>query len=401
MRFTTSVPVLFRGSPMKVGPAKTILGFVPATFDLPEYEDAECPVVATVASRGFSTETIYRVLDGQTYGHSVTRKNGEEDLAALRCGLHRHMASNALAALENAKASDLYPRDIKEFLSLTNNDHNSPSYSEYLDRVCDNIASGRIERSAATSDNFNSATAAAMADARSWLERFVYVGNQRFHKTLGMMIAVDCAYNKTIRVSTEELWGGRKWTDKTGAQGCQRSRGDELFYFSLHERRQAMAFAERMGEELSRRVFPEETKVLDFKVPLESIPHHDSSYAELVRSARSVCYVVGVELARRIRNQEPSIFTDDKTLWRAFDSLLEVADAADPFGTPDEELETAAQRLLDVVLADVDFVNSRYRDLASRCKGRFNHLRISLDRWNERPLELEVSHANSMWPSLG
>jgi hypothetical protein len=71
---------------------------------------------------------------------------------------------------------------------------------------------------------------------------------------------------------------------------------------------------------------------------------------------------------------------------------MEALDETDAFGEPHDRLDVAARDLLELVRRDARAINGKYRGLLEKWDSAFDHLEIALSRWDDRPLEVEVSY---------
>ncbi|MDW9478940.1 hypothetical protein GOB57_09630 [Sinorhizobium meliloti] len=264
-------------------------------------------------------------------------------------------------------------------------------YQKYKKLVGDRIANRKMAALTLDSHDFENQRSRSVAMVTEAISQLLLVDGVRYKKTAGIAIAVNDDYNGYIRVSEMEMWDASMWRQKP--HNPLRSKEDmHTHYFAYSDRHEANAFAQELGAKLGRRVHIEDDNVVAF-VPAETLPQPDMRWAELVRSATAAAHFTGMEIARRIRNQEVSIFTDDRSLRHAFDRMMAALDDADPFGEPDERVEVAARGLLDLIRRNGNASDTRYRNLATRWAEAFDHLDIALARWDDRPMEIEVTYS--------
>lgn len=396
MQITVDLPVLFRGKALRGDGIKTMLTFVPTTLDIAEVDPELAPLVASVHRPLENAISHYRSFGGTLYGR-LTHKgpNGPDDGAVIIKRIHRNVARKLLKVLHATRIDDLYPKDARELLGMS--DWDKPNgYPEYLERIRDRMAARNM--TSATTDNpdfirgYNSSLEVAKREAL----QHIFVDGGRYNHTAGLNIKVESHYNNTVKVSVEEPWSGELWRQELDSIASN-SAHRRSHYFSVADEEGARAFAEKLAAKLDQPVVEWEHTRRDtvlFHTPVEALPHVDWTYAEVVRSAKDVCHVVGMEIARRFRNQEKSIFTDDPALRYAFDRLREVLRDADPFGEPDDRIEVEATRLLAVIEENKEHIDTRYRNLASENVSSFEHLKMSLDRFENRDVEIGIVLGN-------
>ncbi|MBY3433347.1 hypothetical protein HFN89_04120 [Rhizobium laguerreae] len=288
---------------------------------------------------------------------------------------------------------DLHPKDAKDLMARVGPGTNSPveNYNDYRRIVAERVKNPRIAALTMKSPDFEERLARAVKFIAGEISRLLIVDGVRYKENAGIAIAVNTEYNRHIEVYEMEMWDGSLWTQKP--HNVWRAADHiKTHYFAYADRDGALAFANEIGAALGRKVNVRDDDVTAF-VPTDGFPKQNMRWAELVRSATVVAHHTGFEVARRIRNQEGSIFTDDRSLRYAFDSLMEALDDADAFGEPHDRLEVAARDMLDLVKRKTQAFNAKYRNFVERWEPAFNHLEIALSRWDDRPLEIEVSYA--------
>jgi hypothetical protein len=294
--------------------------------------------------------------------------------------------------IEELRVDDLYPRDAKDMMVLVGAADSDPTedYNKYTRIAFERAANRRTAAMAAESPDFEERRDRAVAVISEAISKLLIVDGVRHKKTPGIVIAVNTDYNRTIEVSETEMWDGSLWTQKPG-QIMPSTDDMKTHYFAYADRDEALSFAEELGATLGRRVRVDDDNIAAF-VPAEAFPKQNMRWAELVRSSMVVAHHTGVEVARRIRNQESSIFTDDRAIRYAFDRLMEAMDDTDAFGEPHDRLEVAARDLLAILRRNPRDIKEKYRNFVERWGSAFDHLETALSRWDDRPLEIEVSY---------
>jgi hypothetical protein len=321
------------------------------------------------------------------------RNDGRYFAPDIEYEITRAVGPVTLAEIQDLRIDDIHPKDAKELMSRVSPGVRDPhgGYEDYRKIVAERIKNPRMAALTMESPDFERNRARAVARVADEVGRLLVVDGVRYKKSRGIAIAVDTDYNRQIKVSETEMWDGSLWTQKSGE--VLRTTDDmRTHYFAYADRDEALAFAQEMGEKLGRRVRVDREDDMTVFIPAEELPKQNMRWAELVRSATMVAHHTGVEVARRIRNQESSIFTDDRSLRYAFDGLMEALDDTDAFGEPSDRLDVAARALLDLVRRDTRTINGRYRNLVEKWEHGFNHLEIALARWDDRPLEIEIAH---------
>jgi hypothetical protein len=389
MKITIPIPVTFTTDAPRFG-TRTALTFVPTEFDVPEAEDGAAPMVANCFRRVGTQSTSYRLHEGYLYA-ALVRTDGRIYPPDIEYELNKLIGTQTFKDIQETRVDDLHPRNAKEIMALIAGPHAEPTrgYKDYLKAVSERVANKRMLDLASASRDFESRREQAVAIISDAITRLLIVSDILYRKTFGIAFSVNSQYNSTVRVSETEMWNGSLWRQKP--DDVMRLK-DHLntHYFSYADRDDALAFAQEIGGKLGRSVLVDETEVTAL-APLESFPKQDLRWAELVRSATAVAHFTGSEVARRIRNQEASIFTDDRSLRYAFDRLMEALDGADAFGDPNEHLEIAARDMLELVNRNSTAIDAKYRNLATTWAPAFQHLEVALSRWDDRPLEIEVS----------
>lgn len=106
----------------------------------------------------------------------------------------------------------------------------------------------------------------------------------------------------------------------------------------------------------------------------------------------AVAFVVGSEIARRFKNREFAVFDDDPSIRYAFDGLRDVLMTGDPFGEPDDRIETALANLLATLREKPVETNATYLNILGRFRDVFEFAYTALAGWEERPMEIKLQH---------
>jgi hypothetical protein len=390
MRITIAVPVTFTTAAPREG-TRTALTFVPTEFEVPEAMDDEAPIVAKRFSQLEVVGSDYRLHEGNLYGARV-RRDGRKSQADIAYEMSTLIGRSVYREIEELRVDDLYPRDAKDMMVLVGAADSDPTedYNKYTRIAFERAANRRTAAMAAESPDFEERRDRAVAVISEAISKLLIVDGVRHKKTPGIVIAVNTDYNRTIEVSETEMWDGSLWTQKPG-QIMPSTDDMKTHYFAYADRDEALSFAEELGATLGRRVRVDDDNIAAF-VPAEAFPKQNMRWAELVRSSMVVAHHTGVEVARRIRNQESSIFTDDRAIRYAFDRLMEAMDDTDAFGEPHDRLEVAARDLLAILRRNPRDIKEKYRNFVERWGSAFDHLETALSRWDDRPLEIEVSY---------
>jgi hypothetical protein len=383
MQIMVALPVLFKGKALRGDGIKTMLTFVPTLFDIPEIAAEDAPLTAILADRVSPSASEYRSFGEALYGSRVlTRDRTHEDGSEIIRRIHVAVAERVASKLEGVRIDDLYPKDARELIGLASK---HDGYDDYIGRIMDRIAARNMEAVTAGNPDFEASRLESTEIAEREAALFLMVEGQRFQRTVGLNLKVESHYNGTVEITEEEPWNGSKWSIRPHEARKDTSEARSR-YFNVADLEEALCYAEELGARLGQRVF-NRTGRLRFFAPVESIPTMDWTYAEVVRSATLTACVVGSEVARRIKNREESIFTDDPALRYACDRLLDVLRDADPFGEPDERIEGESRALLDYIASNVADLDAKYRGLATNYSEIYEHLRTSLERFDNREVE--------------
>lgn len=390
MKITIPVPVTFTTDAPRFG-TRTALTFVPTEFDVPEATDAEAPIAAKRFRRGEALASSYRLHEGGLYGVLV-RTNGIKFPPDIEYELTKLVGTSIYKEIEDMRVDDLHPRDAKDVMALVGAADTDPTdaYQGYRRLAAERVANRRMATFASESPDFETRRAQSVAFVAEAISKLLVVDGVRYKKTVGIAIAVNPVYNRTVRVSEMEMWDGSLWRQEPH-RVIRSTDHMNTHYFAYADRDEALAFAQGLGANLGRRVHVDKDDEIVVLTPTEALPKQDMRWAELVRSATAVAHFTGTEVARRIRNQEASLFTDDRSLRYAFDRLMEALDEADAFGEPNDRLEVAARDMLELVTRNARAIDAKYRNLATTWADAFAHLDVALSRWDDRPLEIEVS----------
>lgn len=389
MKLIINVPVTFTTDAPRYG-TRTALTFVPTEFEIREVDEELAPVVGKVFHQYEKKASTYRNHEGTLYG-CLHRTDGHRFPPDFEYELTRLVGEEVAQEIQDLRIDDLLPRDAKDIMALVSLQSRDmlKDYDEHRKLVAGRIANRKMADLALASTDFEARQERAVGFLKRAISNLLLVDGVRYQKTQGIAISVDLDWNKQIEVTTMEMWSGGKWLQKPPY--VMLSNDDaRSHYFAYADREEAIAFAEKMGVQLGRKVLVREDIFLGFENNGD-LPKQNMLWAELHRSATAVADRVGVEIARRIRNQENSIFTDDRSLRYAFDTLMEALEAADPFGEPDDRVEVASRGVLDLVRANPRQIDARYRNLATTWAIVFDHLEATLARWDDRPMEIEVS----------
>ncbi|MCS4089622.1 hypothetical protein [Rhizobium sp. BK176] len=391
MKITIPVPVTFTTDAPRYG-TRTALTFVPTDFDIAEATQDDAPVAATRFRQLDTMHSSYRVHEGSLYG-TLLRNDGHRFAADIEYEITRHVAKRTIGEMADLRIDDLHPKDAKELMARVGSSSLNPrdDYEDYRRIVDERMKSSRMAALAVQSPDFEARREQAVAFASDEASRLLMVDGVRYTKNRGIAIAVNTDYNRQVKVSETEMWNGWMWTQRPEDANWT-TEDMRTHYFAYGDRDEALAFAQEIGSKLGRRVHVDSDSDIAAFIPAEAFPKQNMRWAELVRSATMVAHYTGVEVARRIRNQESSIFTDDRSLRYAFDKLMEALDDTDAFGEPHDRLEVSARALLDLVRKDARAINDKYRNLVEKREAVFDHLDVSLARWDDRPLEIEVSY---------
>jgi hypothetical protein len=387
MKLTINVPVTFTIDAVRGTGTRTALAFVPTELEIREASEDDAPLVARQFHTPRTLSSDYRVHGDKHYA-TLQRTDGRRFPHDIERELFRLIAADVKAEIEDIRVDDLYPRDARDVMAMVDR---AEGYGE-IDKISQSRLVEKMLVKANASPDFEDRRTKAVAVAAEAASRLLVVDGLRYKQTQGLAFKVDSSYNRTVRVSQLELWDGSKWAQKPG--GIVLATDDmRSHYFAFAEREEALAFANETATALGQPLIVEDDEVGVFVEP-GRLPKQDFRWAELVRSASTVAQVTGLELARRFKNQERSIFTDDRSLRYAFDGLMEALDDVDPFGEHDERLEVAARSLLDIALRNSRAIDARYRNLTTRWSDAFSHLDVALARWYERPLDINFGYRN-------
>ena len=402
MDITVNLPVVFTAKALRGDEIRTVLGFVPTTFVLQEVDVSETRLVASAVRREGKLIEEYRTFDDAVYRKQEfpdgTPATLEDDIADTVQQLHRHMCELVRPEIEATRVDDLYPKNAKDLVSAVRWTLLNGEYRNYLDEARTRSESRGQRDLIASSQDFERAIDHHVGLAKRKLSEYLLVGPTRYRRTAGFAVCVESHYNvesycdSTVRVETMDMRDASMW--RMPVEMIGRSTDDtRRRFFAVTEMDEALSVADDIARKLGQGVSHADDDTTDFHVPVDDIPNVDMRYAELVRSAKLVCNAVGLEVARRIRNQEHSIFTDDRTVRYAFDRLAEALERADPFGEPDDTLEDAAKGMLDVIASNPRGIDARYRNLASDRAETFDLLRTCLEHWDERPMHVPFQRA--------
>jgi hypothetical protein len=390
MRLTIDVPVPFTTDATHGG-TRTALTFITTEFEIRQADEETAPMVGKVFHQYETMESAYRVHEGTLYGCRQL-VDGRRSPPNIECDLTRLIGEHVAQEIQDLRIDDLLPRDAKDLMALVSLQSRTPvkDYEEYRKLVAGKIRNRKMSDLAMASPDFELRREHAVAFLKNAISELLLVDGVRYSKTQGLAIKVDLDWNKQVIVSTMEMWSGSKWRQRPGSVMLSNDDARSHF-FAYADRDQAISFAESMGEQLDRSVHVKEDVLARFANDTD-LPKQNMVWSELFRSASVVADRIGFELARRIKNQEGSIFTDDRSMRYAFDELMEGLEIADPFGEPDERVELAARGVLNIVRADPRLIDARYRNLATSWAMLFDHLEVVLARWDERPMEIKVSY---------
>jgi hypothetical protein len=126
------------------------------------------------------------------------------------------------------------------------------------------------------------------------------------------------------------------------------------------------------------------------------LPCADGPVADLLSVAKTCALAIGREVARRLKNQEMSIFHDGGE-WRvrnAFDHLSWALSRATPFRDGGDGVAEALVGLLAELRSDPAFVNATYRDTAQKYADIMTAADEALLRWSERPVGFDIASAS-------
>lgn len=115
------------------------------------------------------------------------------------------------------------------------------------------------------------------------------------------------------------------------------------------------------------------------------------------KAAVSVMHAVGQEIARRIKNNEESLFTDDPSIRYAFDRLAQALRNSSSTTMDDGHVEDALEGLLGQIRRDTEQVNAIYRNLTTKYDTLLASADLALERWSMRDIAVAPmeSHAGA------
>lgn len=391
MHLTIPLPVLFSTRTPKTDEIKTALVFVPTDFELAESDEGTARLVAVDFDRNGSIQTQFRLTEEGLFARSAPIVDPgvtvERLVWDIERDVHKAVSEGIVARLASTRVDVMYPKDAREIANLAV--AGNEEYVRYLQRAHERAGMRSQTGAVENGLDFEEAKARSITLAMGVLARNMLVDGKRFRKSEGLVLQVECGYNRTTVMSVYGMGNGFNWNRKTG-DATPNAQDVQQYFFALSERDEATEFARDLAYRMGERLVLKEDDDLQFLVSEDELPEIDMRWAELVRSSKDTCSMVGREIARRIRNQEHSIFTDDRKLRYAFDALSDILDTVDAFGQPDERLEAAANRLLDAVFADTQDIDARYRNLARNYAKGFEHLHNSLRRWEDRPMGVDL-----------
>lgn len=400
MHVTINLPVLFTTKLPKSEEPRTALAVVPTEFEIAEYTGEEASLVARVENSRTDMASRYRQLGDDLYARlASTRRNSireasrEQEVDYIVQDVHKALVEAYSDRLVATRIDELYPKDAREIMGWAN--RGQEEYRQYSQKLVDRLGMRANATAIENGIDFAEALERAKSIAAKVFANNAMIDGIKFRRTQGLVISVECHHNRTVRVSTHEMFSAYQWLCKPGSYKPG-SVDINSYYFALTEMDEALRFAGDLGYATGERVVVERDEEPEYLVPVEELPEMDMRYAELVRVAKLACYMVGTEVARRIRNQEHSIFTDDRKLRYAFDDLVEALEVANPFGEPEERVESAARHLLHLVSTEKKDIDSRFRNLATSYEAGFNQLRQCLNRWDERPMGLEFTRGSAL-----
>lgn len=404
MKIKLHVPVVFHAPVTKSSGLRSVLTFVESEIDLQEATWREAPLAVSHVLRPNVLVREYRLHDGRLLS-AIRRPNANPDptdpLVSFAFQIEQDMAKAALDELREVGLANVHPRDAIDMLDrFIKADSSGNSISarreQYLTAVKEKTENTRIRNLVSASEDFDAMRASSIARAAALVDNNVLVDGKAFKTSPGLTIRVQKWGQKVLvnegDISALNIGSNDGWETPLGQMG-HGSLNAEAHFFGGTDMEEAVRFAQDMAIAKNIPLEINGTRQPEYLVPRDMVPSIDMRYPEVVRAAKAVAFVVGSEIARRFKNREFAIFDDDPAIRYAFDGLRDRLVRADPFGEPDDRIETTLANLLATLRERPVGTNAIYRNILGRRRDVFEFAYTALARWEERPMEVRFEHS--------
>jgi hypothetical protein len=403
MKVSLKVPVVFRAPLSRSGGLRSIVTFVEASFDLQDITSVEAPLAVSHVLRANVLVRDYRLHEGKLV--SATRRlntnpDGTDPLVVLSFQIEQSLAKAAADELRAAGLGNVHPREAIDILeSFVKPDSSGNGVAarreQYTMSAAERTADARTRNLISVSPDFDDSQSSWVARAAQLVGDNVVIDGKPFKASKGLTIRLHQSGQRylvtELDISTVDGGSGNSWETQLG-----RMSGNALntwqYYFGGADMDDTVQFAQENATVKNLQFEWDETKQPEYLIPRELVPSIDMRYPELVRAAKAIAFVVGSEIARRFKRQEFAVFNDDPAIRYAFDGLRDVVVTADPFGEPDDRIETALTNLLAALRIRPAETNATYRNIFRQFSDVFEFADTALARWEERPMEIKLEH---------
>jgi hypothetical protein len=389
MEMSLEVPVIFTAPSATGAGTRTYVTYAPTTIDVRHSTDSETRFVTTIHKPSEKTTTTYRVCDDKWFRRYRWETAGPDAAHRLTQEINVANARKARAELYEF-GGPTTPKDARAHFDILAKKYKFNDYQQYLERAASIAGSRDIRQAITKSDDFGLAYEKARVEMRDLAPHYLIIDGEVYERCDGLAIQVCSNVKGDVTISTVELYDGALWR-KPVADMKSSVRDADFFYFGIHNREEALAFAQRLSAETGRPLVEPTKNQPALAMDPEELPFVDMRFAELVRSAKNVSRGVGEAIAERLLANPNAIFSDDPSIRYAFDALARILVTVSPFSEVDERLEATAAALVDTVTKDAVATDAMYTGFTKKYGCLVEHLRTCLELWDDRPLTVEMA----------
>jgi hypothetical protein len=403
MKLKVAVPVIFQAPVTRSGGPKSILAFVDADLELREATEAQATLAISQVLRPERLARDYRLYEGRLF--SATRRINDDPspdrsdpVDALAFKVELALAELALEQLSQVGSANVYPRDSIALLKdVTKPDSLRRGVGvkrqEYLTAVSAKTEAMRIRDIIEGNNDYQDARSRWLTRAVEMLDEQVLIDGKLFEASHGMAVRVRRQPNAVIigevDIEASGITSEDSWFTPLGMMNYETLNTGTVF-FSSTDLDEAVSFTKELAAR-EKIEFKFDDKQPAYAIARDEVPCADMRFAELVRAAKAVTFVVGCEISRRYR-KELAVFADDPSVRYAFDRLRESVVATLPFGEPNDAIEAALIDMLETLNANPSQTNTMFRNILNQ-KKLFEFAQDSLARWDERPLRIMLEQS--------
>jgi hypothetical protein len=376
------LPLIYEDRPPRGKDTKTILSFINVELEIEVVGREQVETVAEIFADQRNGDGVrYVMFDGKLYSAMTKgRMDNWQEASTFATRVTRsvtgHLNSWVRAEILSRNQTDLYPKNAKDWVK----EHASGMGIDdgWEQAVHDFMKAQKVLGTNIDSEKFQEGARRAISLAADKLQEFISIDGVVYAISTPPVWEVNLNYNGHVKVepkrSTSDIWCNPLGVGKFSFDL------NNTFLFGPNERELATDFANEKAAELQSRIWNGDTSLKASLVcpQPELFDNVNWRWAEFVRLSKELTHAVGREIARRIKNQEESLFTDDKKLRYAFDRVADVLEAVDPFGVADDRLQEAMHAMLEVIKRDEAGINERMRNLTEKYAKKFDRFETAL-----------------------